>query len=116
MGESQTPSATPGGEHWSKRLKSWVVSATIMVMAVALIFLISGSWKTWASDRVNQSTDDAYVRADLTPLSTKVSGLVASVQVGDYQVVKAGDLLVQLRDEDFRAQVPSRLESGGYGQ
>jgi membrane fusion protein (multidrug efflux system) len=54
---------------------------------------------------VNQSTDDAYVRADLTPLSTKVSGLVASVQVADYQVVKAGDLLVQLRDEDFRAQV-----------
>lgn len=105
MGESQTPSATPSSQNWSKRFKSWVVSATIMAMAIALIFLISGSWKTWASERVNQSTDDAYVRADLTPLSTKVSGLVASVQVADYQVVKAGDLLVQLRDEDFRAQV-----------
>src|SRR5262249_45675726 len=59
----------------------------------------------WASERVSQTTDDAYVRADLTPLSTKVAGLVASVEVADYQKVRAGDLLVRLRDEDFRAQV-----------
>jgi membrane fusion protein (multidrug efflux system) len=39
------------------------------------------------------------------PLSTKVAGLVARVAVSDYQTVKAGDLLVALRDEDFRAQV-----------
>ena len=31
--------------------------------------------------------------------------LVAQVAVSDYQSVKAGDLLVQLRDDDFRAQV-----------
>ena len=111
MGESHTVSATANGQSWSKRLRSWLVPATIMAMAIALIFLISGSWKTWASERVNQSTDDAYVRADLTPLSTKVSGLVASVQVADYQVVKAGDLLVRLRDEDFRAQV-QQAEAG----
>src|SRR5579862_9884884 len=104
MGESQTVSATADAQKWSKRLRSWIVPAAIMAMAVALIFIISGSWKTWASERVNQSTDDAYVRADLTPLSTKVAGLVASVEVADYQVVKAGDLLVRLRDEDFRAQ------------
>src|SRR4029077_2251936 len=66
---------------------------------------ISGGWKTWACERVVLTTDDAYIRADLTPLSTKAAGLVASVEVADYQVVKAGDLLVRLRDEDFRAQV-----------
>jgi membrane fusion protein (multidrug efflux system) len=76
-----------------------------MAMAFALILWISGSWKTWASERSVQTTDDAYVRADLTPLSTKVAGLVASVEVADYQVVKAGDLLVRLRDQDFQAQV-----------
>jgi len=52
-----------------------------------------------------QETDDAYLHADLTPLSTKVAGLVASVTVSDYQAVKAGDLLVTLRDDDFMAQV-----------
>jgi len=76
-----------------------------MGMALALVLLLSGSWRTLASERVKQTTDDAYVRADLTPLSTKVAGLVAEVKVADYQAVKAGDLLVRLQDEDFRAQV-----------
>jgi membrane fusion protein (multidrug efflux system) len=74
-------------------------------MALGILFLVAGNWNTWASERPSQQTDDAYLRADLTPLSTKVAGLVAQVAVSDYQPVKAGDLLVQLRDDDFRAQV-----------
>ena len=65
----------------------------------------STNWTTWAGEGEQQKTDDAYVRADVTPLSTKAAGIVASVEVADYQAVKAGDLLVRLRDEDFRAQV-----------
>ncbi len=78
---------------------------TVVILAAGLIVLITGSWKTWTGDRAEQTTDDAYVRADLTPLSTKVAALVASVEVADYQAVKAGDVLVRLRDEDFRAQI-----------
>jgi len=103
MGASEAE--TPKVQNWPKRLKSWLVPATIMGMALALVLLLSGSWRTLASERVKQTTDDAYVRADLTPLSTKVAGLVAEVKVADYQAVKAGDLLVRLQDEDFRAQV-----------
>ena len=90
---------------WAQRLKQWLVPAIILLMAAGIVFLIAGNWNTWASERAAQETDDAYLRADLTPLSTKVAGLVASVAVSDYQPVKAGDLLVQLRDDDFRAQV-----------
>src|SRR5262249_61872797 len=71
----------------------------------AIVILITGNWNRWTADRASQKTDDAYLRADLTPLSTKVAGLVETVAVSDYQKVKAGDLLVQLRDDDFRAQV-----------
>jgi membrane fusion protein (multidrug efflux system) len=74
-------------------------------MSAGILVLITGNWNRWVGDRTWQSTDDAYVRADLTPLSTKVAGLVATVAVSDYQPVRAGDLLVQLRDDDFRAQV-----------
>jgi membrane fusion protein (multidrug efflux system) len=74
-------------------------------MAGGIVSLIAGNWNNWTSERVAQETDDAYLRADLTPLSTKVAGLVAQVPVSDYQPVKSGDLLVQLRDDDFRAQV-----------
>jgi len=90
---------------WAQRLKGLLIPAMILLMAVGILFLIAGNWNTWASERASQETDDAYVRADLTPLSTKVAGLVATVAVSDYQPVKAGDLLVELRDDDFRAQV-----------
>ncbi len=87
------------------KLKPYLIPAIIFLMAAAILVIIIGNWNSWASERSEQETDDAYVRADLTPLSTKVSGVVAKVLVDDYQAVKAGDLLVQLRDDDFRAQV-----------
>ena len=74
-------------------------------MCAGILVLITGNWNRWVGDRAWQTTDDAYVQADLTPLSTKVAGLVATVAVSDYQPVKVGDLLVRLRDDDFRAQV-----------
>ena len=96
---------------WAQHLKQWLAPAAILVMAGGIVFLIAGNWNTWASEREAQETDDAYLRADLTPLSTKVAGLVAKVAVSDYQTVKSGDLLVQLRDDDFRAQV-QQAEAG----
>ena len=87
------------------RWKRWLVPGTILLMSAGILVLITGNWNRWVGDRTWQSTDDAYVQADLTPLSTKVAGLVATVAVADYQPVRAGDLLVELRDDDFRAQV-----------
>jgi membrane fusion protein (multidrug efflux system) len=89
----------------AKKLRGWMVAAAILSIAVALVLVLSFNWTAWASNGEEQKTDDAYLRADVTPLSTKAAGLVASVEVSDYQPVKAGDLLVRLRDEDFRAQV-----------
>jgi membrane fusion protein, multidrug efflux system len=90
---------------WARRLEQWTVPAIILLLAAGIVILITGNWNIWVGERASQKTDDAYVRADLTPLSTKVAGLVATVPVSDYQQVKAGDLLVELRDNDFRAQV-----------
>jgi len=101
---------------WGQRLKGLFVPAMILLMAVGILFLIAGNWNTWASERASQETDDAYLRADLTPLSTKVAGLVATVAVSDYQPVKVGDLLVQLRDDDFRAQVQQAEAAVAYGE
>jgi membrane fusion protein (multidrug efflux system) len=89
---------------WS-RLRGFLAPAAILLIAGGIVTVTARDWNQWTGDRTLQETDDAYVRADLTPLSTKVAGLVAQVAVSDYQIVKAGDLLVQLRDDDFRAQV-----------
>lgn len=105
MMESAEPTVSvpksAGGQRWQRCL----VPTIILLMAAGILVLITGNWNQWVGDRSWQSTDDAYVQADLTPLSTKVAGLVATVAVSDYQPVRAGDLLVQLRDDDFRAQV-----------
>jgi membrane fusion protein, multidrug efflux system len=101
---------------WRDRLKQLVAPIVILLMAGGIVVLIAGNWNTWASDQAEQKTDDAYVRADVTPLSTKVAGLVAKVAVSDYQTVKAGDLLVQLQDADFRAQVEQAVAAVAAGE
>lgn len=77
----------------------------VVLLAVAVVFTILRNWNSWEGDRIEQVTDDAYVRGDLTPLSTKVAGLVRKVNVSDFQAVHKGDILVELDDDDYRAQV-----------
>jgi membrane fusion protein (multidrug efflux system) len=77
----------------------------VIALAVAVIVTITRNWNGWEGGRSKQITNDAYVRGDLTPLSTKVAGIVREVKVNDYQIVHKGDVLVQLEDDDYRAQV-----------
>ena len=77
----------------------------VVLLAVAVIFTITRNWNSWEGGRIEQVTDDAYVRGNLTPLSTKVAGIVRDVKVSDYQQVHKGDLIVALEDDDFKAQV-----------
>jgi membrane fusion protein (multidrug efflux system) len=82
----------------------WIPGITLL-LALLVLLLISTQWNWWVGWGTEQNTDDAHVRADVTPLSTKVAGLVAEVMVNDYQRVKAGDLIARLQDDDYRAQV-----------
>ena len=77
----------------------------MLLLALAVIVTITHNWNGWEGGRIEQVTNDAYVRGDLTPLSTKVPGLVREVKVNDYQQVRKGDLLVQLDDDDYKAQL-----------
>jgi membrane fusion protein, multidrug efflux system len=79
--------------------------ALVGLMALAIALTLTRNWNAWEGGRVEQVTDDAFVRRDLTPLGTKVAGLVREVKVGDYQQVRKGDELVRLEDADYRAQV-----------
>jgi hypothetical protein len=77
----------------------------VLLLAAAIIITIMWNWNRWEGSRSEQVTDDAYVRGDLTPLSTKVAGLVRDVKVSDFQQVHREDVLVELRDDDYQAQV-----------
>jgi membrane fusion protein, multidrug efflux system len=87
------------------RWQSYITPILVVLLALAVVITITRNWNAWEGGKAEQVTDDAYVRGDLTPLSTKVTGIVRAVNVADYQQVHKGDVLVELQDDDYRAQV-----------
>ncbi len=86
----------------------WLKYATplaVVLLAIIVVVTITRDWNAWEGGRIEQVTDDAIVRGDLTPLSTKVAGIVKDVRVSDFQRVHAGDLVVELQDDDYLAQL-----------
>src|SRR5215471_535857 len=104
-----TPATAPKVVVRVSRLKpGWQKYGTpliVVLLAIAIVVTITRNWNSWEGGHIEQVTNDAYVRGDLTPLSTKVPGLVREVKVNDYQQVRKGDLLVQLDDDDYKAQL-----------
>jgi len=96
-------------EHEPPRLKAtwqkYGIPILVLLLATAVIVTLTRNWNAWEGSASEQVTNDAFVRGDLTPLSTKVPGLVREVNVGDYQQVHKGDVLIQLEDEDYKAQL-----------
>jgi len=76
-----------------------------LLLAAVVVISLTRNWNAWEGGKAEQVTDDAYVRGDLTPLSTRVSGIVRDVKVSDYQRVRSGDVLVELQDDDYKAQL-----------
>src|SRR5437016_14649704 len=100
--ESDKPAAS---SHGSVGWKKYVTPLLVVALGLAVLITITRNWNAWEGGKVEQITDDAYVRGDLTPLGTKMSGIVRAVDVTDYQQVHKGDLLVELQDDDYRAQI-----------
>jgi membrane fusion protein (multidrug efflux system) len=72
---------------------TWIVLvASLVVLAVLLLFFYG---------RV--TTDDAYVDAHITPVSAKISGYVAKLNIDDNSQVREGDTLVQIDPRDYEA-------------
>jgi len=79
----------------------------LAVVAAALGFGAYEGYGWWTDGRFMVSTEDAYVQADITILSAKVSGYVQSVAVTNNQSVKAGDLIAKIDDGDYRLALRS---------
>ncbi|WP_371171691.1 HlyD family secretion protein [Aliiroseovarius sp. 2305UL8-7] len=93
----------------------------LQLIAVALLIITIGVglWAYWRHSELYPSTDDAYVRANIVTMAAQVSGQVNSVKVTENQLVKAGDVLVELDAEVFNnavkegaAQVESATAAG----
>ncbi len=68
-----------------------------------VLLLIAGGWLLLRAP--TESTDDAFVEADVVPISARISGHVARVLVEDNQPVKTGDALAEIDPSDFQTRV-----------
>ena len=91
--------ATAKGLTGSRRTILMVVAA---VAAAAALWLV-GDW--FLNGRFNISTDNAFIRSDITRVTPKVQGYVTKIHIEENQPVKAGDLLITLEAADFEARV-----------
>ncbi len=85
----------------SQRAVKRAALALALTLGIAAVADLGYDYLT--TGRYLESTDDAYVKADSTIISPKVSGYIAQVLVGDNQPVKAGQLLARIDDRDFKA-------------
>ncbi len=95
----------------SRHLARLAIPLLAVLAALAFVALATLRWDEWVGAAVIQTTNDAYIKADTTRLSSRVAGEVLKVAVTDFQRVKAGDLLVQIDPADYQAQV-AQAEAG----
>ena len=79
------------------------ILAPLFIAAIA-----GGGYYWWTQVRFFESTDNAYVEADISNISVKVPGYVVMTDITDNQHVEAGQLLAQLEDNQYKAKVAQK--------
>jgi multidrug resistance efflux pump len=79
-----------------------IIMAVVAVVGVALVLW---AWQLGPFRTTMVTTENSYVRGQMTVLAPQVNGYVAKVLVRDYQRVKTGDVLVQIDDRTYRQQL-----------
>ena len=94
----------------SKRIKGLIILVTAIVI---------GGWlglNMFISSKTHIETDNAFIDAHVVPVSAKVSGTVARVLVRDNQLVKRGDLLLEIDRRDYQLQIAKAAAGVGMAE
>lgn len=79
-----------------------------VILAVLCLALLAAAglygWRWFTHGRFVETTDNAYVEADISVVSPKVSGYIQAVAVTDNQPVKRGDILLTLVPDELEAR------------
>ena len=107
---------TTGPHHAAKKRKPRralinLARTSVLVGGIGLAIVIPLGWGHWIAGMTDQSTDNAYVRADTTPISAQVNGRIKRLAVADFQTVKAGAPLFEIDDAEYTARV-AQAEAG----
>ncbi len=73
-------------------------------LGAAVVVGLAGSIRYWLFARVHESTDDAFIDADVAAINSKVRGQVQGIDVSDNQEVKKGDPLLEIDPVDYQVR------------
>jgi membrane fusion protein (multidrug efflux system) len=73
-----------------------------LVLLIVAIVIVVGAVVAWRHFAVRETTDDAQIEGHITPISARVGGTVAAVNVTDNQTVAAGTVLLEIDPSDYR--------------
>src|ERR1017187_8038539 len=76
-------------------------AAKPIVFLIAIVAVVLAGWFWWES-RHWESTDDAEIDGHIYPVSARVGGQVTKVNYDDGQLVRKGDVLVQIDPTDYQ--------------
>jgi membrane fusion protein (multidrug efflux system) len=96
---AQPPPAVRASEYLRERPHT-----RYFLIAVVLVLLVGGffAWRYFSS---YESTDDAEVDGHVMPVSARISGYVAKVNVNDNQPVQAGSTMIEVDPRDYQVAV-----------
>jgi membrane fusion protein (multidrug efflux system) len=104
--ENPSATATPSADRSARSAPArqralWKIVLGVIVGAAVLAWAARAGWHSY----LYETTDDAYVTGHLVQIAPQIEGQVASVNVEDNQLVKAGDVLVRLDPLQFEIGV-----------
>lgn len=80
-------------------------SLRLIVLGLVALAVVGLGARWWLHGRFIESTDNAYIRADITAITSRISGEIVEVAVRNNQSVKKGDLLARIDPRDYQARV-----------
>jgi len=87
------------------RFRGLAYRLLIVVLAILMVAFFAIKWNWLVAYSRYETTDDAYIQADLVSVISKVPGYIKSMPVVDFQSVKQGDVLAEIEDDDYLARV-----------
>jgi membrane fusion protein (multidrug efflux system) len=106
-GAPAAAAAAPAGPAKSNR-------KVIVIAGIIAIAALAAGGRMWYRSHYFVETENAYVAGHVTPVSSRISGVVTKVLIEDNQVVREGDVIAELdpfdqgvKVEQIRAQIAS---------
>ena len=82
-----------------RKLVNYITKLTTLILIIGF-----GGWSLWYAYRIYryEETNNAQVELYITPISSRVMGYVSSIHCVDNQLVKKGDTLLIIEDDEFK--------------